>query len=179
MLERLIDFVCGNENVAFESEFDLETSVRRLAAEVKPPLAGFRPFVSGKLRAVVGNVSEQRVSLWCETQFVRNGLWSGMFIGNFQTIDGRVLLVGKMGLPRQIFIFFGAALGLMLIPVIPELIKNPRDPALWVAILFTLFGVLFLVGCARFFKWLLAGDERWLLIPIRSALCPNSLGRRR
>jgi hypothetical protein len=177
MFERLIDFVCGCEDIAFESEFDVDTSVRRLAAEVKPPLAGFRPLVSGKLRAIVGSVSEQRVSLWCETQLVRSGVWSGTFLGYFRSIDGRVLLIGKMGLPRQIFIFLIAVCGLMLTPVIPELIKNPRDPVLWGAILFASIGVLFLVGCARFFKWLLAGDERWLLIAIRSALCPSSPGR--
>jgi hypothetical protein len=47
MLEKIVDFVCGYEEIAFESEFDLDTSVRRLAAEVNPPLGGLRPLVTG------------------------------------------------------------------------------------------------------------------------------------
>ena len=48
MLRSCMDFLCGNEPLAFESDFGLQESVGRLAAEVKPPLLDFRPLVSLK-----------------------------------------------------------------------------------------------------------------------------------
>jgi hypothetical protein len=176
MLEKLIDFVCGYENIAFESEFDLDTSVRRLAGEIKPHLGGFRPLVSGRVRVVVGEVSEQRVSLWSETLIWTDG-WGATFIGKFQIVNDRVLLIGKLGLTEYLLAFFSLAVAMaavVTILTVSELTKNPGDLALWAT---ALFGgptmILFVVASARAFKWLCSGNERSLLVAIRSALQPN------
>jgi len=172
MLERLVDFVCGYEDVAFQSDFDLDTSIRRLSAEVKPPLGGFRQLASGKIRVVVGRVSEQRVSLWCETLMFRKGFGS-MFIGYFQSADKRVLLIGKLGINWHFFVFFILVLGMTMVPTfaaLSELTTNPSNPVLWVALLFAPAATLLMVGFARISKWLFSGDERWLLATIQSAL---------
>jgi hypothetical protein len=176
MLERLIDFVCGYENVAFQSDFDLDTSVRRLSAEVEPPLGGFPPLVSGRIRVVGGRVSEQRVSLWCETLGLRKG-FAPTFIGYFQRVDNRVLLIGKLGITWHFFIFFILALGMTMIPTfaaLSELTTNPSNPVLWVALLVPPAAALLMVGFARISKWLFSGGERWLLAAIRSALRSQS-----
>jgi hypothetical protein len=172
MLERLIDFVCVYEDVAFESDFDLDTSVRRLAAEVKPPLGGFRPLVSGRFRAVVGKVSEHRISLWSEILVFRNG-WAPTFIGYFQIVDKRVLLIGKLGLSWHFFVFFVLVIGMAMVPTfaaLSELTTNPSNPVLWLALLFAPAAALLMVGFFRIMKWLFSGGERWLLAAIHSAL---------
>jgi hypothetical protein len=172
MLERLIDFVCGYENVAFQSDFDLDTSIRRLSAEVKPPLGGFRPLAPGRTRVVGGSVSEQRVSLWCETGMRRNG-FGPTFIGYFQCVDERVLLIGKLGISWHFFVFFILAFGMTMVPTfaaVSELITNPSNAGAWVVLLFAPASALFMVGFARIFKWLFSGGERWLLAAIQSAL---------
>jgi hypothetical protein len=176
MLEKIVDFVCGYEDVAFESEFDLGSSIRRLAAEINPPLGGFRPLVSGRVRVVVGKVSEQRVSLWSET-LIWTDVWGSTFIGNFQIVNDRVFLIGKLGLTPYLLAFFSLACGMaavITILAVSELTKHPGDLALWVM---ALFGgptmILFVVVSARAFKWLSSGNERSLLVAIRSALRPN------
>jgi len=172
MLEALIDFICGCEDVAFESDFGLDESVRRLAAEVNPPLAGFRPLVSGRATVVVGKVSEQHVSIWCETLFLRNG-FAPTFIGYFQRVDKRVVLIGKLGMSWQLFLFFIPVFGMAVfftLGTLLELIKNPSDPVLWVLPIGGPALVLFFVGATRISQWLSAGTERRLLAAIRSAL---------
>jgi hypothetical protein len=173
MLERLIDFVCGYEDVAFESDFDLDASIRRLSAEVKQPLGDFRPLISGGISAVVGKVSEHRVSLWCETLMFRNG-FGPTFIGYFQSVNKRVLLVGKLGITWHFFIFFILVFGMAVVvtlAALSELMTNPSNPTLWVvAPLIIPVTVLFTVGVARISKWLFSGSERWLLAAIQSSL---------
>jgi hypothetical protein len=176
MLEKIIDFVCGYEDVAFESEFDLDTSIRRLAAEINPPLGGFRPLVSGRVRVVVGKVSAQQVSLWSETLIWRD-VWGATFIGNFQIVNDRVFLIGKLGLTWYLLGFFSLVCGMAAIITflaVSELTKNPGDLVDWAI---ALFGgpamILFVVASARAFKWLFSGNERPLLVAIRSALRPN------
>jgi hypothetical protein len=176
MLEKIVDFVCGYENVAFESEFDLDTSIRRLAAEIKRPLGGYRPLLSGRMRVVVGKVSEQQVSLWSESLIGTDG-WGATFIGSFQIVNERVLLIGKLGLTWYLLVFFSLVCGMaavVTILAISELLKNPGDLVLWAT---ALFGgptmILFVIASARVLKWLFSGNERWLLVAIRSALQPN------
>jgi hypothetical protein len=189
MLEGLIDFVCGYEDVAFESDFDLDTSIRRLSAEVNQPPGGFRPLVSGRIRVVVGSVSEQRVSLWCETPMFRNG-FGPTFIGCFQSVDKRTLLIGKLGITWYFFVFFILVLGMTMVPAfaaLSELTTDPSNVGAWGVLLFPLASALFMVGFARIFKWLFSGAERWLLAAIQSALrsqstpgsLPTSGGQRR
>jgi hypothetical protein len=176
MLERLIDFVCGYEDVAFQSDFDLDTSIRRLSAEVNAPLAGFQPLISGRIRVVVGSVSEQRVSLWCQTGMRRNG-FGPTFIGYFQIVDKRVLLIGKLGISWHFFVFFILAFGMTMVPTfaaLSELTTNPSNPGAWVVLLFAPASAFLMVGFARIFKWLFSGGERWLLTAIGSALRSES-----
>jgi hypothetical protein len=176
MLEKIIDFVCGYEDVAFESEFDLDTSIRRLAAEINLPLLGFQPLVSGRARVVVGKVSEQKVSLWSETLIWRDA-WGSTFTGNFQIVNDRVFLIGKLGLTPYLLAFFSLVCGMAALTsflAISELTKNPGDPVLWaIALIGGPSMILFVVASARVFKWLFSGNERSLLAAIRSALQPN------
>src|SRR5262249_40877880 len=94
MLRSFTDLIFGNEALAFESDFGLDESVRRLAAEIDPPFLGLRSVLSMRAHAVTGNVAEEHVSLWCETM-PRNA-FRPMFVGSFQVFDKRVILVGKM-----------------------------------------------------------------------------------
>jgi hypothetical protein len=122
MRRSFIDFLCGNEPMAFESDFGLDESVRRLAAEVKPPLLEFRPLVSLKATVVVGNVAEEDVKLWCERLLGSNG-HRPVFRGRFQIFDKRVILIGKivngsvfsvaMGLVMSLFFTVSALFELM------------------------------------------------------------------
>jgi hypothetical protein len=174
-LEKIVDFVCGYDDVAFESEFDLDTSVRRLAAEVQPSPGGFRPLVTGR-GVVAGKVSDQRVSLWSEDPILRYRR-GATFIGHFQIINNRVFLTGKLGPTRHVFVFFSLVLGMaaiLTIEAISQLTRDPNNLVLWVT---SLFGgpimILFVIGVSRASKWLFSGNERWLLTAIRSALQPN------
>jgi hypothetical protein len=172
MLETVIDFICGFENVAFESDFDLDETISRLSAAIRPPLGGFRPLVSLKGTVVVGKVSEQRVSLWCERMFVRNGFRLA-FVGCFQIVDKRVILIGKLGMNLQACLFYIPAFGMSLfftLGTLLELTKSPHDPALWVMPIAGPVFALFWVGSMRLARWLSGGDERWLLAAIQSAL---------
>jgi hypothetical protein len=171
MLGSMIDFLCGFESLAFESDFGVDESVRRLAAEVEPPLVGYRPLVSRRATVVVGKVTEKRVALWCERLFFRNG-FRPEFIGCFQVVDKRVILIGKLGMGRLCLFYipvFGMAL-FFSVGTLLELTKNPHDPALWVMPIGGPIIVLFMIGMVRIGKWLSSGDERWLLAAIRSAL---------
>jgi hypothetical protein len=176
MLEKIIDLVCGYENVAFESEFDLDTSIRRLAAEINPPLGGFRPLVSARVRVVVGKVSEQRVSLWSETLIWRDA-WGSTFTGNFRIVNDRVFLIGKLGLTPYLLAFFSLVVGMATIITflaISELMKNPGDPVVWaIALIGGPAMILFVIASARVFRWLFSDNERSLLVAIGSALQPS------
>jgi hypothetical protein len=169
MQRSFIDLFCGNEPLAFESDFGLDESVFRLAAEVvKPPLQGWR------FTVVVGNVSKEHVSLWCERLFIRNG-FRPVFNGRFQTYDKRVILIGKMELNAMAYPFVGAGLAmgsLFTLATLLELIKGKGsdDPALWVMPFAGVFSVLFLFGMVRFVRWLSSGDEDWILAVIRSTI---------
>lgn len=112
MLRSFMDRLCGNEPLAFESKFSVPESERRLTAEAKPPLLDFRPLVSLTATVVVGKVSEEHVSLWCERLFVRNG-FRPVFLGRFQTFGNRVILIGKMvGMNGLDYLFVGVGLAM-------------------------------------------------------------------
>jgi hypothetical protein len=178
MLRSFIDFVCGNEPMAFESDFSLPESVHRLTAEVKPPLLNFQPFVSLKTTVVVGEVSEEHVSLWCERLLVRNG-FRPVFVGRFQTFGDRVILIGKMmgmnGLV-PLFVVIGLAMSLFFIRgTLLELMEGPADPRLWLMPFAGVIPLLFVLGMVRLTRWLSSGDEDWILAAIQSALLESML----
>ena len=172
MFETLIDFLCGFERLAFESDFGLNESMGRLAVEVKPALLEFQPLASLKNTVVVGKISEQSVSLWCERLFITNA-FRPVFRGHFQIVGRRVILNGKLRMSGGVYAVvisgFGIALFFTLATLL-ELTKNPHDPALWVRPIGGPVLALFVLGMVRIAKWLSAGDERWLLATIRSAL---------
>lgn len=175
MLRSWMDFLCGDEQLAFESDFGLQESVGRLAAEVKPPLGDFRPLVSLKATVVVGKVAEERVSLWCERLFVHNG-FRPRFLGRFETFDGRVILLGEMvGANGQARLFLGAGLAMSLIFTVGTLIelmkgKGSDNPALWLMPFAGLLPALFVLGLVRLARWFSSSDEDWILAAIRTAL---------
>jgi hypothetical protein len=179
MRRSFFDLLCGNEPLAFESDFGLYESVRRLGVEVKSPLLGWRPLVSFRTTVVVGNVSEEHVSLWCERLFVRNG-FRPVFLGRFQIYDKRVILIGKMvGMNGLVGFFVGAGLAMGLfvsLGTLLELIKGKGsdDPALWVILPCGVLPVLFVLGMIRVGRWLSAGDEDWILATIRSAILKSA-----
>jgi hypothetical protein len=177
MLRSFIDFVCANEPLAFESDFGLDESLRRLTAQIKPPLLEFRPLISLRATVVVGKVAEEHVSLWCERLLVRNG-FRPVFLGRFQTFDKRVILIGKMvGMNGLVHLVVGAGLAMSLFfttATLLELMKGPADPALWVMPFAGVLPVVFVLGMVRLGRWLSSGDEDWILTAIRSALLKST-----
>jgi hypothetical protein len=175
MPRTFIEILCGTEPLAFVSDFGLYDSVRRLAAEVKPPLIGLQPVVSFKTTAVVGQVAEEYVSLWCERLFLGNG-FKPRFIGRFQIFDNRVILIGKMiGMNGLVHLWVGGGLAMGLFFTLVsslELIRGAgaNDPALWVMPFAGILPPLFTLGTARLGTWLSSGDEDWILAAIRSAI---------
>jgi hypothetical protein len=173
MQRSFIDLLCGNEPLAFESDFGLDASVFRLAAEVvKPPLLGWR------LTVVVGNVSEEHVSLWCERSFMRNA-FRPVFNGRFQIFDKRVILIGKMEMDAMVYFIAGAGLAMGLFFTLSSLIelikgKGSDDPALWVMPFGGVLSVLFILGMVRLARWLSSADEDWILAAIRSAILKSA-----
>src|SRR5262249_16740539 len=166
MLRSFMDRLLGNEPLAFESKFSLSESVHRVAAKIKPP----------RLldTVVVGKVSEQYVSLWCETLFVRNG-FRPVFLGRFQTFGNRVILIGKMvGMNGLVYLFVGVGLAMSLLFIaagtLLVLIQGSDDPARWVMPFAGVLPVLFVMGMVRFGRWLSSGDEDWILAAIQAAL---------
>jgi hypothetical protein len=174
MPRSFIDFLCGNEPLAFESVFGLHESVRRLTAEVKPPLLEFRPLALLKATVVVGEVAEEHVSLWCERLLIRNG-FRPVFVGRFQTFDKRVILIGKMvGMNGLVHIVIGIALAMSFFFITATLLalmmKGSDDPALWLMPFGGLLPILFVLGMIHVGRWLSSGDEDWILAAIQSAL---------
>jgi hypothetical protein len=177
MLEKLSDFLCGSEWLAFESDFGLDETVRRLAAETKRPLEGFQPLWSQQVLVVVGEVSEQKVSLWCERLFVRNG-FRPEFLGWFQLVGKRVILIGKLSMSPMIYamqFFWIAVMTAWTAGALGQLMRDPSDPANWLLPLFGPVAALLGVAMARVAKWLSSGDEGWILAAINSALYKTPL----
>jgi len=177
MLRSFTDFVCGNESLAFESDFSLHESMRRLAAEMKPPLFDLRPVISLRTSVVVGKVAEEQVSLWCETMLMHNA-FRPMFLGRFQTFDRRVILIGKMvGRDGMDHLAVGALLVIGLISTVGtvlELMKGSDNPALWLMPFAGVLPFVFVLGGVRLGRWLSSGDEDWILAAIRSALLKSA-----
>jgi len=177
MLRSFTDFVCGNEPLAFESDFGLQESLRRLAAEIKPPLLDRRPLISGKASVVVGKVAEEHVSLWCETALVHN-MCRPMFLGRFQTFDRRVILVGKMvAMCGMDHLSVGALLVTSFLFIASPLfapMKGVHGLALWGMPFLGVLLVVLALGGVRLGRWFSAGDEDWILAAIRSALLKSA-----
>jgi hypothetical protein len=177
MARSFIDFLLGIEQMAFESDFGLHESVRRLAAEVKRPLLGYRPLVSLKTTVVVGKVAEEHVTLWCERLFIKNG-FRPVFRGRFQIFNNRVILIGVMvgsdGL-APLVVGVGLAMGLFFTGgTLLALMKGSDQPGLWLMPFFGILPVLFVVGMVRLGRWLSSGDEDWILAAVRSALLKST-----
>ncbi|MGJ4929050.1 hypothetical protein ACQR1I_04865 [Bradyrhizobium sp. HKCCYLS2038] len=167
----LVNRLC--EPIAFENDFGIDESVRRLASRIKPDLLGLTPLVSMKLTVVVGKVAEDHVSLYCERLFIANGL-RPVFIGRFQTFDDRVILIGKwVGLNGQASLFVGAGLAMsrfMIRSAALKLIEGSHDPILWLMPLAGCLPPLFAMGLVRVGRRLSSGDANWILGAIRAAL---------
>ena len=114
-------------------------------------------------------MSEQYVSPWCETLFVRNG-FRPVFLGRFQTFGNRVILIGKMvGMNGLVYLFVGAGLAMSLLFIagtLLALIKGSDDPARWGCPLLVSFLSCFVMGMVRFGRWLWSGDQDWILAAI-------------
>jgi hypothetical protein len=177
MARSFIDFLFGTELMAFESDFGLQETMRRLTTEVKSPLLEYKPLVSLKTAVVVGEVSEELVRLWCERLLVRNG-FRPVFFGRFQIFDKRVILIGKMvGMNGLVHLVGGAgyAMGLFFtVATLLELMKGSDQPALWLMPFGGVLLVLFILGIVHLGRWLSSGDEDWILVAIRSALLESA-----
>jgi hypothetical protein len=174
MLRSLTDLVCGNETLAFESDFGLQESVRRLAAEIRPPLMDLRPVVSGRTSVVVGKVAEEHVSLWCETMLMHNA-FRPKFLGRFQTFDERVVLIGRMVAVNEMdHLSVGALLVTSLLFIVGPLVAGAHGPALWWMPFGGVLLVVFVLGAVRLGRWFSSGDEDWILVAIRSALLKSA-----
>ncbi|CCD97227.1 hypothetical protein BRAO375_960061 [Bradyrhizobium sp. ORS 375] len=174
MLQTIFDRLCGQEALAFESEFSIDESVRRLSSSrVEPDLLGLAPLAAMKLVAVVGRVTEDHVSLRCERLFIFNGLRS-VFVGRFQTFDGRVILIGQfVGVDGHAGPIVGAGLAmglLMIVGPLLELLGGSHDPMLWLMPLLGWLPPLFTIGIVRLGRWLSSSDEKRIIGAIKHAL---------
>jgi hypothetical protein len=84
-----MNLLYGSEPAEFESLFDLDQSVRRLASAT-----GRTVFAAILQQRAVGKVSASRVSLQRIIPFVANG-FKPYFIAEFRVSDHRVVLAGK------------------------------------------------------------------------------------
>ena len=169
--ERVLDVLFGAEPLAFESDFGLDETVRRLSTEIKRPLANFRPLLSLDTVAAVGNVSDQEVYVWCERLFMRNG-FKPVFSGTFHLVGKRVILIGKLTNPAicAVVVAWFVVTTVWTFGVLLEVAKNPFDLLGWCLLLSGPISFFVVVGAGRFAKWLSSDDERWILTAIASAL---------
>jgi hypothetical protein len=88
MLRNVWDVCSGAIPAQFESGYTLEQAVRRLGKDVDP-----WSFSSGD--RVVGRVSPTRVKLWRRRSFWRSNGYGSVFKGRFESVNGRVVLIGR------------------------------------------------------------------------------------
>jgi hypothetical protein len=172
MLEKLSDFLCGAQQLAFESDFGLDETVKRLAAQTQGPFATFQALMSRPGPVIVGKVSERNVSLQCAHMFFRNA-FGPMFIGRFELVDGRVILIGKLSMHPMIGgmqVLWLAAMAVFAVDMLWELVKDASPWPNWLSLLGPPLGVLFILAANRFGKWLSSDDEPWILHAINLAL---------
>jgi len=170
-LTRMLDFLYGSTPAEFESQFDLEESIRRLAS------ATLRVSGSSFLtkQVAVGKVTERHVSLQRVIPMVGNS-FKPFFRGSFQQVGNRVLLMGCFTLHplAKVFgtIWFGFIVFTTVFATVLAIASAINGkPCYW---WFPFFGVgMFALGrgLVAVGKWFARNDTRWLSDVIQNALC--------
>lgn len=172
MIRWFIDLLYGSVPADFESTFDLEQSVRRLAGATSRTI-----FAALFRQQAVGKVSASRVSLQRAIPLVGNS-FKPFFIGSFQETDNRVVLSGRFTIhwSTKIFmsVWFGLCIVWTIVAIAGVLIEDLQK--WWVPFIGP--GMI-CVGTAMVWvsKWFARNDVAWLSRVIRDALgvgSPNS-----
>jgi hypothetical protein len=165
MIHWFKNLLYGSVPATFSSDFPLDESVRRLTAATRRSA-----FSTLSSEAAVGRVSASGVSLQRVLPYIRNS-FKPFFIGEFQTLDGRVVLAGRFTLAWFVKVFMTIWLGFCAswtVSVAIAVIASSATPKV-----LPFGGVLmFTLGCGfvAFAKKLSAKDVPWLSRVIQQAL---------
>jgi hypothetical protein len=168
MIRWFWNLLYGAEAKVFVSTYELEESVRRLAAATSRSV--FSPLAE---QMAVGKVTESHVSLRRVMRRVGNG-FKPHFIGHFVNERGRVVLKGRFTIALFVKVFMSVWFGFLALWIclgIRPLLA--RDPSAW---WLPVFGIgIFLAAVALVWgcKWLARNDAAWLAQLIQDALSSN------
>jgi hypothetical protein len=163
------DLLYGETPADFESAFDLHESIKRLS-EVSQPTTLFGVVTR---QAAVGEVTKRGVSLQMMIPFFRNS-FKPFYVGQFQVIDGRVVLTGCFTMHWSVKAFMTMWFGFCALWIAGSVTVAAVDPSAW---LLPCAGMaMFVAGCAivAFGKKLSAGDATWLTTLIQQALAEEN-----
>lgn len=172
MIRWFIDLLYGSVPTDFESAFDLDQSVRRLA-----DATGRTIFAALFQQRAVGKVSASRVSLQRAIPLVSNS-FKPFFIGSFQKTHNRVVLSGRFTMHWSTKVFMSVWFCLCLMWTIVVLAGVLiEDLTKWWAPFIGLGMICAGTALVWVGKWFARNDVAWLLRVIREALGvgpPNS-----
>jgi hypothetical protein len=168
--KRMLDFLYGSTPVEFESQFDLEESVRRLASATRR-----WPFGLFAIKqSAVGRVTARKVYLERVIPLVGNS-FKPFFHGSFELVGGHVRLTGRFGFHPLVKVFMTFWFGfvvLWILFVTAHTIARLFDgkPCLWWLPFAGVGMFLAGLGLVAVGKWFARNDVRWLSTVIREAL---------
>jgi hypothetical protein len=147
----------------FRSAFGLEESVGRLRAATKRSV-----FSALSETAAVGKVSETSVRLQRVIPMFGNS-FKPFFLGRFQSIEGKVVLVGRFTMLPAMKAFMTFWFGMVTLISIGLLIGSTK-PVLGLAALAPFAMIAAALAMVAFGKWLARNDAVWLSEVIEGAL---------
>ncbi|HEY3376819.1 MAG TPA: hypothetical protein VGL77_04930 [Armatimonadota bacterium] len=166
MLRWLFGILYAATPVVFASDYDLETSVARLAAATTRRLV-LRDYLMA-LPVMVGKVTAAHVSLYRRDPLLRN-LLGPHFFGRFAQDEGQVRLIGVLTIHPYFKVLYAISFGLCLIMALVSLLVLGMSDG-WLP-LYICAGLLCLsIGLVLVGKWLAREDSTWLAARIQQAL---------
>ena len=162
MIRWYYDLLYGSTPAEFESDYQLEESVERLAAVVQP-----RTWFGPAMEAVVGQLRTDDVSLARVIPSIRNS-FKPFFIGRFREVEGSVVLRGHFTLHVAVKLLLTYMLLLCFFMMTVSMFLDSAGWLLRLTMFITpLPGLTAFVG---FCKWLARSDTQWISQVIRFAL---------
>jgi len=166
MFRWFYNLIYGSELASFESAYSLDESVKRLSDASTDSIIA----TLGRQTAY-GSVSDHEVQLTRTIPFVRNS-FKPVFVGSFQRVGDRTILVGKFTMhwvaKAFLSLWFGFCALWTLLVLVAGISKGLGE-VWWMPLGgtgFFLFGIL-LVG---FCRWLSRNDVAWISTVISNAL---------